>query len=405
MASSGGPLHGVRVLDLTQMLAGPYCTMLLGDLGAEIVKVEPPGGDPARGFGPFVDGDERRDFGGYFQSINRGKRSIAVDLKTDDGRALVHRLADASDVLVENWRAGVMDRFGLAYETLAATNPRLVYGAVRGFGDPRTGESPYVDWPAFDLTAQAMGGFMSVTGLPDQPIKSGPGLGDIFPGTLLALGVVAALEERHRSGLGQFVDVAMYDAVLALSERIVHQWSYTGEAPGRTGNEHPLLSPFDVLQTADGFVTVASPGDAHWVALCDVMGRPELATDARFATNAARLAHADDVRAACGAWTIPRTTAEVVDALSGRVPVGPVNDITAIAADPHTAARKMIVSLPHPGTDATVAVAGAPVKLSRTPAVVDTPAPLLGEHTVEIAALAGYTPDDVERLRASGVLG
>jgi crotonobetainyl-CoA:carnitine CoA-transferase CaiB-like acyl-CoA transferase len=403
-AEARGPLRGIRILDLTQMLAGPYCTMLLGDLGAEVLKVEAPAGDGARRFGPFHPEDDERHYGGYFQSINRGKQSIAVDLKAPEGVAFVRRLAGTCDVLVENFREGVLDRMGLGYEELAEDYPRLVYAAVRGFGDRRTGESPYADWPAFDLTAQAMGGFLSITGEPDQPMKSGPGIGDIFPGTLLAVGILAALQERERSGLGQFVDVAMYDAVLALSERLVHQYAYTGEVPGRTGNEHPLLSPFDVLATSDGHVTVASPSDAHWVELCALMGRPELADDPRFASNDARVANADAVRAACGEWTGARTTAEVVAVLGGRVPVGPVNDMAAIAADPHAAAREMIVSLPHPGASTPVAVAGAPVKLTRTPSVVDRRAPLLSEHAREIAALAGYDDEALDHLVRAGVV-
>jgi crotonobetainyl-CoA:carnitine CoA-transferase CaiB-like acyl-CoA transferase len=399
-----GPLAGVRVVDLSQMLAGPYTTMLLADLGAEVVKVEPPTGDPARAFGPFHPDDELRSHGGYFQSINRGKRSIALDLKAPEGRDLVGRLVDGADVVVENFRVGVMERLGLAYERLAERNPGLVYAAVRGFGDPRTGESPYAAWPAFDLTAQAMGGFMSITGLPDQPLKAGPGIGDLFPGTLLALGVVSALQERERSGRGQFVDVAMFDAVLSLCERIVHQHTYTGEVPGRVGNDHPLLSPFDVLPTRDGHVTIASPTDGHWRALCDVMERPDLGEDPRFSTNADRLSHAAELRDLCAGWTQERTTAEVVAQLAGRVPVGPVNDVAAIVADPHARARDMVVAVEHPGVGAEVAVAGSAIKLSRTPTSVRGRAPLLGEHTRAEAAAAGLAPGEVEELLAAGVL-
>jgi crotonobetainyl-CoA:carnitine CoA-transferase CaiB-like acyl-CoA transferase len=399
-----GPLAGITVVDLSQMLAGPFATMLLADLGADVVKVEPTTGDPARRFGPFHEADDDHHFGGYFQSINRGKRSVAVDLKRPEGRELVEQMASRADVVVENFRVGVMDRLGLGYEHLAERNPRLVYGTIRGFGDPRTGSSPLEDWPAFDLTAQAMGGFLSITGLPDQPVKSGPGIGDIFPGTLLALGVVSAVQERERSGLGQFVDVAMFDAVLALSERLVHQHSYTGTVPVRAGNEHPFLSPFDVLPTTDGHVTIASPSDGHWVALAELMGTPELATDARYATNEARLAHAAEVRALCGRWTSARTTDEVVGLLAGRVPVGPVNDMADIAASPHTAAREMVVELPHPGLDVPVAVAGAPIKLTRTPTSVTRRAPLLGEHTRTFAASLGRTDDEIDELLAAGVL-
>src|SRR5437764_3932873 len=236
MAAPERPLHGLRVVDLTRMLAGPYCTMLLADLGADVVKVEPPGGDGTRSTGPFAEDDELRAYGGYFQSVNRNKRSIAVDLKQEAGREVVARLAAAADVLVENFRPGVMERLGLGYESLAEANPRLVYAAVRGFGDPRTGDSPYRDWPAFDVTAQAFGGFMGITGpMPGQPQKAGPGIGDIFPATLAAPGVLAAVHHRRETGRGQFVDVAMYDGVLALCERIVYQHSYAGAVPSQQG--------------------------------------------------------------------------------------------------------------------------------------------------------------------------
>ena len=277
-----GPLAGLKVLDLTAMLAGPYATMLLADLGADVVKIEPPHGDLTRGVGPFREGAKENRLGGYFQSVNRGKRSVVL-----------------ADVVTENFSAGVMERLGLAYETLAGVNPRLVYAAIRGFGDPRTGRSPYVSWPAFDVVAQAMGGFLSVTGTADgTPIKSGPGIGDIFPAALLAVGIVAAVRHAERTGEGQFVDVAMYDAVLSLTERIVYQHSCTGEVPAPQGNSHPLLCPFDIFPTADGWVAIAAPSDRHWELVAELIGRPDMASDERYRTNAARLRHAGRRRAA-----------------------------------------------------------------------------------------------------------
>src|SRR5436190_3727017 len=296
-----GPLAGVRVVDLTQMLAGPYCTLLLADLGADVIKVEPLDGDTTRTQQPFFDDDDKHYFGGYFHSVNRNKSSIAIDLKQDAGREILRRLVRNADVLVENFRVGVMDRLGLAYESLREINPRLVYACVRGFGDPRTGASPYADWPAFDVVAQAMGGLMGITGpAPDQPTKVGPGVGDIYPATLLAFGIVAALNHAQRTGVGQFVDVAMYDGILALCERIVYQHSYTGEIPTQQGNSHPLLVPFDVFATKDGFVAIATPRDAQWSELCRCIGRPELGDDLRFRTNTDRMKHADQVRRLVG---------------------------------------------------------------------------------------------------------
>ena len=385
-----GPLAGLRVVDLSTMLAGPYATMLLADLGADVVKVEPPRGDGTRRAGPFRPEDGRAGLAGYFQSVNRGKRGVVLDLKAPSDVERLVELVRNADVLVENYSAGVMDRLGLSYERLATENPRLVYAALRGFGDPRTGSSPYTQWPAFDIVAQAMGGFLGITGTADgAPVKSGPGVGDIFPAALLAFGVLAAVHHARRTGQGQFLDVAMYDAMVSLCERMVYQYSYTGEVPRPQGNGHPLLCPFDIFPTADGWVSVAAPHDGHWRILADTIGGPDLATDPRYRTNVDRVRHADEVRALVGDWLSPRTTAEVVEVLGGRVPIGPVNDVATIAADPHVAARGMLVELEQPGSDRPITVAGQPVKFTRTPTNVGRRAPTLGEHDVD-AVLAEW---------------
>lgn len=405
MAASFGALAGLVVVDLTQMLAGPYCTMLLADQGATVIKVEPIGGDPTRAFGPFPEGGGPHPFGGYFQSTNRNKQSIAIDLKAEDGKALLRRLVSDADVVVENFRPGVMDRLGLSYESLAALNPRLVYAAVRGFGDPRTGTSPYVDWPAFDVVAQAMGGAMGITG-PDAatPMKIGPGIGDIFPATLTAFAIMAALHHARATGQGQFVDVAMYDGIVGLCERIVYQKSYAGQTPRPEGNQHPILCPFGTFATADGQVTIACPRDGFWRELCAIMGRAELADDPRFLTNNDRLAHVDEVVAAVEGWTRDRTKAEIATALGGRVPFGPVNTVDDIYADPHIAARGMLAEVEHPGLDRPVTIASTPIHMTATPGGVHTRAPLVGEHTD--ALLAGLTlpPAEIARLRSAGVI-
>src|SRR5262245_22733884 len=377
-----GPLAGLRVIDLTRMLAGPYCTMLLADLGADVVKVESPTGDVPRAKGPYRPDDRVRTIGGYFQSVNRNKRSVVLDLWDASQRATLCELVRSSDVLVENFRPGVMEAMGLAYENLAETNPRLVYAAIRGFGDPRTGASPLADWPAYDVVAQALGGVVGITGFPGSPVKVGPGIGDIFPASLCATGILAALHERSVSGRGQFVDVGMYDAMLALCERIVHQYSYAGEVAGPEGNAHPLLCPFDLFPCTDGWVAIAAPTDGHWAQLCDVIGRPEL--DDTYPDHHARLDNADAVRKSIEAWTEPRSKAEIVRALAGSVPVGPVNTVEDIFADPHVRARRMLVEVDDPGCAGPVTIAGSPIKLSRTPGGVHRRAPLLDEHRAEI---------------------
>jgi crotonobetainyl-CoA:carnitine CoA-transferase CaiB-like acyl-CoA transferase len=395
----------VLILDLTHALAGPYCTMLLADLGADVVKIEPPRGDLTRYAEPFLPADEVREFGGYFQSVNRNKRSVMLDLKKPEGREVFLRLVPPTAVVVENFRAGVMDRLGLAYEVLREINPRLVYASVRGFGDPRGGASPYADWPAFDVSAQAFGGFMGITGPSEgKPQQAGPGIGDIFPGTLCALGITSALRHAEHTGDGQYVDVAMYDGVLALCERIVYQHSYTGEIPHPRGNSQPNLCPFGIFPAADGHVTIAAPTNNHWRRLCEIIGRPELGLDDRYKNNLVRVEHRDEVQAFLSEWTGARTKAEIVGALGGEVPVGPVNTVEDIVADPHVKAREMLAEVDQPGTSRTVTIAGSPIKLTRTPAGVRSRAPTLGEHTAEVLREAGLDDKAIAALRAAEVV-
>lgn len=403
---AAGPLAGVKVIDLTQMLAGPFCTLLLADLGADVIKVEPLDGDTTRSQLPFFDDDEKHYYGGYFHSVNRNKASVAIDLKQSAGREILRRLVRNADVLVENFRVGVMDRLDMSYEQLREINPRLVYACVRGFGDPRTGASPYADWPAFDVVAQAMGGLMGITGpAAGQPCKIGPGIGDIYPATLLAFGIVAALRHAERTGEGQFVDIAMYDGILALCERLVYQHAYTGEIPQQQGNSHPMLVPFDIFKTKDGWVAIATPRDAQWAELCRCIARPELAEDPLYRLRDDRLRHAEEVRKIVSDWTAARTNREVMEALGGRVPAGPVNNAADIFADPHVMARDMLVSLEHPGSRHRGTFAGTPLKFTRTPTGLPRRAPLLGEHTVEVLRDCGYTDAEVDDLHAAGVVG
>ncbi len=375
-----GALGHIRVLDLTQMLAGPFCTQLLADQGAEVIKIEAPGGDIARRLGPYHPRDQERAFGGYFQSINRGKRSLVLDLKTAADRDVFLRLVPTAHVLVENFRSGVMERLGLGYEVLRARNRGLVYGAIRGFGDRRGGESPYVRWPALDVVAQAMGGVMGITGPDaDTPLKVGPGIGDTIPALFLGFGLVCALNHAERTGDGQFVDVSMVDSVLAICERIVHQRSYAGLSAQPEGNRHPLLCPFGLVPARDGWATVACPADHFWKELCAALDLADMATDPRYATNDARLLHADDVYREISAKTSELTKSQLVARLGGRVPFGPVYAADDVFNDPHFRARAMLMDLEHPGVDEPLTVAGSPVKLTGTPAVAHARAPRLGE--------------------------
>lgn len=405
-ATGFGALDGVRVIDFTQMLAGPFCTQLLADQGAEVIKVEPVEGEDSRRAGPFRPEDELRAFGGYFASVNRNKRSIGLNLKDPAARDIALRLVDSADVVVENYRAGVMDRLGLSYETLRERNPRLVYAAIRGFGDPRTGKSPYSEWPAFDVVAQAMGGLMQING-PDRdtPLKVGPGVGDLYPAALCAFGISSALLRVARTGQGQFLDVSMVDAVLALCERTVHQNSFQDLIPHPEGNRHPLLSPFGLFRAKDGFITLAAHFDLWWAKLSDLIGRPELAADPRTATAPARVANRDFVYEQLELFTSQYTKKELAAVFGGKIPFGPVNNIAEILEDPHFAIREMILKVDHPGLDKQVAVAGIPLKMTETPGRIASRAPLIGEHTDDILREIGIGAEQAASLRVERAIG
>ncbi|HUY27713.1 MAG TPA: CoA transferase [Candidatus Binataceae bacterium] len=392
MKSRTGPLSDVRILDLTQALAGPFCTMLLADLGADVIKVEPPRGDMSRTLGPPPPDRKGCDYGGYFASINRNKRSVVLDIKSAQGRDAIFKLAKTVDGFVENAKAGVMTRAGIGYEQLSAANPKLVYAAIRGFGDPRTGNSPYAQWPAFDIVAQSMGGFVSMTGPEDSNgFRAGPGIGDIYPGTLLALGVVSAIHSARATGKGQFVDVAMYDAILAMCEAVVYTYSRGGVIRSPHGNGNPVLCPFDIFRTRDGAIAIAAPNENHWALLCEAMERPDLVADDRCRSNPARVANNTLVRAVVSAWTESRTTREVMSILGGKVPAGPVHNAKDIFEDPHPRVREMLVEMDQPGNNPPLTVAGCPIKFTQTPSGIYARPPRLGEHTAEVLAEAGIS--------------
>lgn len=396
-----GPLTDVRIIDFSQMLAGPFATMLLADLGADVVKIEPPSGDMTRDNPPHMQDDEA--FGGYFQSVNRGKRSVVLDLKSESGLETAKRLVDDADVLVENFRVGTMDRLGLSYETLSERNPELIYASIRGFGDPRGGESPHADRPAFDLIAQAMGGIMGITGTEESgPTKVGPGVGDIFPAVMAVAGITSALHHRARTGEGQYVDVGMVDSMLSLTERIVHQYSYDGDVPEPQGNTHPLFFPFDRFDAADGYVVIAAPSDHQWAALVEHMDRPELAEE--YPDQQDRADHADDLRPIVNEWTSQYTKDELFDRLEDDVPCGPVYNARDIFQEAHFEARDMLVEVEHGDTGETGVIPGTPIKFTETPGGVQHPAHFLGEDSEDVLAEAGFSDDEIADLRDEGVL-
>jgi crotonobetainyl-CoA:carnitine CoA-transferase CaiB-like acyl-CoA transferase len=395
---SFGALSDIRIIDLTQMLAGPYGTMVLADHGAEVIKIEGPEGDVTRSAGPYREGDNVRALGGYFQSVDRNKRSICLDLKTADGKRIFKDLVKTADAVTENFRAGVMDRLGLSYETLREINPRLVYGALRGFGDRRTGRSPYHDWPAYDVVAQAMGGVMAITG-PDAttPTKVGPGIGDIVPGMMLGFGVLAAIHHARRTGVGQFVDVSMVDAVLAVCERMVWQHSVQGLRPGPEGNHHPFLCPFGMFPAADGFVTIAAHQDEFFSVLAAGIDAQDLQDNPDFNTRIARTRNRHRLIVELNARTSRFSKAQLIERLAGKIPFGPVMDIAEIMADPHFAARKMIVDVEQPG-GAPIQIAGVPIKMTETPGGVMRRSPYLGEDSDIQLRKLGLSNEEIQSL-------
>ncbi|KKL76851.1 hypothetical protein LCGC14_2040770 [marine sediment metagenome] len=402
----GGTLEGVKVIDLTMMLAGPFASMMLADQGADVIKVEPPGGDNTRRIGPHPKGGLTQDeggYGGYFASINRNKRSIVLDLKSSPGLAALKRMIASSDLLIENFRYGVMERLGLDSATLRELNSKLVHVSVRGFGDTAGGVSPYRDWPAYDPISQAMGGIMGITGpvKGGAPTKIGPGIGDIAPAMFAAFGAVSALYRAQRTGEGDRVDISMVDGVLALCERIVYQYSATGKARGPEGNGHPLLCPFGIFAAADGYLTLGIPNDKFWEIFVGLIGLPDLARDPDFATNTARLENADRTHSIVTDWTSARTRAEIADVIGNHVPFAPVMTAADIFNDPHFNSRDMLVQVPFPGASDGMHVANTPVKMEYAKSGVRDRAPMTDEHATEILTEFGFSPDEI-RLLGSG---
>jgi crotonobetainyl-CoA:carnitine CoA-transferase CaiB-like acyl-CoA transferase len=405
MLTTTGALKGLRILDLTHALAGPFCSQILADHGADVIKVEPPEGDFFRRMGPFREDDKDRHYGGLFQSCNRNKRSISINLKDPEGQAVFKELIKSADAVVENYRAGVLDKMGIGYDSLKAINPRLVYTSVRGFGDKAGGQSPYMQWPSFDIVAQAMGGWMGMTGEDaDHPTKVGGGVGDTVPGLFAAFGTMAALWNARATGQGQYVDVAMTDSILAMSEMVVSQYAYRGISPVPVGNAIPGVAPFGTFKVRDGVIAIAAPHDPQFKQLCALIGMPELLQDPRYTNESLRWENREVLRAHIESFTATHTKNELKALFGGKVPFSPIYNAQDIFEDPHFAARQMLPEVEHPGSSLPVSVPGVPVKLSLTPGGVRHRAPMLGEHSREVLLEMGMASADVDRLIVSGVI-
>jgi crotonobetainyl-CoA:carnitine CoA-transferase CaiB-like acyl-CoA transferase len=394
-----GPLSGLKVVDLTHVMAGPTCTLMLADMGADVIKVEKsPGGDDTRRMIPPKVGGEAASF----LMMNRNKRGIVLDLKTEGGKTVLRRLVRDADVLVENFGPGVMERLGFGYEDLKKDNPGLIYCSLSGFG--RTG--PYKDRRGFDLVAQAMSGIMTFTGDgPDSPpSKCGAPLSDITAGILAAMGILAAYAHRLKTGEGQWVETSLFEAALVQTYWQSAIALATGVAPRAMGSAHPLNAPYQAFKASDGWIVVGGANQKNWLRMLDAIGAPELAEDPRFKENAGRMAHLKELEAELAARFATNTAAHWLAALDKEgVPCGPVYDMLQALADPQTAAREMVVEVDHSTVDR-VKTIGLPVKFSETPGKVRKGAPLYGEDTRDILAQYGFTPDEIAALEKEGAV-
>ncbi len=393
------PLAGFRILDLSRVLAGPFCTMLLGDLGAEVIKIERPGtGDDTRAWGPpFVSGESA-----YYLCANRNKKSLTVNLKAAAGQEIIRRLARVSDVLVENFKVGELAQLGLGYDHLKALNPGLVYCSITGYG--QTG--PDSGLPGYDFIIQGRGGVMSITGEPTgEPMKVGVAIADITAGLFAANAIQAALLARVRTGRGQAIDIALLDTQVAWLANVASNYLVSGQRPGRFGNAHPTIVPYQSFHAREGFFCLAVGNDGQWQKLCRLLGRSELAVDPRFATNPARVQHRDVLIPMLQEVFVTQDSAFWLREIAAAgIPCGPVQTIDHVFADPQVLARDMVWTVPHPAVGE-VRLTGSPLKLSETPVAYRTHPPLLGEHTDEVlTSLLGYAPEEVARLRAEGAV-
>lgn len=373
-----GPLDGIRVLDLTRVVAGPYCSMFLGDLGAEVVKVEQPGfGDDTRGWGPPFTGGESA----YYLCINRNKQSITLDLKSIEGVELLRQMTEVADVVIENFRPGTMERLGLGEQELRQFNPRLIYASLTGFG----ADGPMSDWPGYDLIVQAWGGLMSITGTPEgEPVKVGVAIVDLVAGLMLGKAITAALFARERLGLGQRIDTSLLEAEVASLINVGSNYLISGKIPSRWGNAHPNIVPYQNFKTADGYFVLGVASETIWCRFCQALGRPDLTEDSRFADNAKRVENRTALIALLTEIFLSRTNQTWLKLFNdAEVPCAPVQTVDQVFQSPQVLHRDMLVGVEHP-TAGKVPMAGVPVKFSLTPASVRLPPPLLGEHNRQV---------------------
>lgn len=391
-------LEGIVVLDFTKVLAGPYCGSILADFGADVIKIELPGkGDDARAYGPIVNGESL-----YYANLNRGKRGITLNLKTEQGKEVFKKLVRKADILIENNRPGVMERLGLSYEELSRINPRLIYGKISGFGS--TG--PYADRPGYDIISQAMGGLMSVTGEKGgSPTRSGNAMGDVLGGMNLTIGILMALEARNRSGRGQVVDIALVDSVIASLEQAWQRYFTSGKIPVRHGNSYDAIAPYDSYRAKDGYLVIGCGNQKLFEVLClRILNRPELITDERFATMPLRVENQMALKKVIEEWMQDMTVDEVVkQVLDVGIPAGPIMSLDMIANDAHfTEARQMFEEIDYPGVG-TIKLNNSPIKLSESKAKIRGLSPKLGEHNKEILMNLGYSDQQIEEMKENGV--
>ena len=395
-----GPLRGLRVLDLTRVLAGPTCTQMLGDLGAEVIKIErPEAGDDTRGFAPPFVPNTRES--AYFVGVNRNKKSVTLDIAKPEGQAIVHRLLESCDVLVENFKVGALAKYGLAWEQLSPKHPRLIYCSITGFG--QTG--PYAPRPGYDSLIQGMGGIMSLTGEPDGlPQKVGVPVADLFAGLYGCIGLLAALNHRNATGQGQRIDIGMLDTHVAWLANQGMNYLATGENPPRLGNQHPNIVPYQVFPTADGYMVLSVGNDPTFERFCKNFGQEQLLSDPRFATNAARVENRQLVTDTLTPLMRTRTTTEWVEKLEAlKIGCGPINTLEQVFADPHVQARGCVVEMPHASGE-TVKVIANPVRLSATPPAYNSAPPLLGQHTAEVlGGVLGMGEAEIAALKEKGI--
>ena len=404
MQKKTGPLAGIRIIDLSRILAGPWATQTLADMGADVVKVERPRlGDDTRTFAPFIpskDGTTRQS--AYFQSANRGKRSITIDVTTPEGQDLVRELADNADVFIENFKVGSLEKWGLDYTSLSARNPRLIYCSITGFG--QTG--PHKDRASYDLVIQAMGGLMSITGEPGrEPMKSGVAIVDILTGLYAATAILAALHEREQSNLGQYIDLALLDVQVATLANKASGYLMTGNTPQRDGNSHESITPYQVFGTRDGQMVIAVANDLQFGRFAKVIGVPELAENPKFKTNRERLRNRVELIPIVSERLLTRTSCEWMKNFDeAQVPAGPINSLDAVFEDPQIPARNMLVEFPPEGEDAPIRVAGNPIRFSRNELRYEAPPPKLGAQTDEILSELGKDVREINTLRKKGVI-